>query len=59
MPPITFIKKKMTEPTLNIEYHIKRLILIALGKYKTDEQAAKALGVARRTLYNYKKKYHL
>lgn len=49
----------MTEGTLNIEYHVKRLIMIAVAKYKTEYQQAQALGIDRRTLYNYKKKYNL
>lgn len=44
---------------LNLEYHIKRLILIALGKFKTEKEQAKALGISTRTLYSYRKKYNL
>jgi len=49
----------MTEGTLNIDYHVKRLLLIAIVKFKTREEQAKALGISLRTLFNYLKKYNL
>jgi len=47
------------QENLNIHYHTKRLILIALGKYKTEDEQAKALGICPRTLYKYRKIYDL
>lgn len=47
------------EGSLNIDYHIKRLVMIALGRYNTLQSAADALGVTVNTLKNYKKKYSL
>jgi len=47
------------EGTLNIDYHIKRLLLIAKGKYKTEKEQAEALGICTKTLCKYKKKYNL
>lgn len=44
---------------LNIDYNIKRLIIIAMANYKKEYEQAMALGITRRTLYNYKKKYKL
>ena len=43
------------EVSLNIDYHIKILLLVALAKYKTGQEQADALGITRRTLINYKK----
>lgn len=44
---------------LNLDYHIKRLLLIAIAKYKNKTQQAKALGISRPRFDNLKKKYHL
>jgi len=44
---------------LNIDYHIKRLLLIAITKFKTKPEQAKALGVSERTLTVYFKKYNI
>lgn len=44
---------------LNLDYHIKRLLLIAIGKYKTQSEQAEALGISQRTLTTYLKKYNL
>jgi len=44
---------------LNLDYHIKRLLLIAIAKYSTQAEQAKALGITSRTLINYCKKYEL
>lgn len=44
---------------LNIEYHKKRLVLIAITKYKRYDEAAQVLGITRRTIYNLIKKYNL
>ena len=42
---------------LNIDYHVKNLVLKALNKYPTVEQSAAALGVSLRTLLRYKQTY--
>jgi len=47
----------MTE--LNLDSNIKRLIIIALSKYKRQQEQAKALGITTRTLYTYIKKYKI
>jgi transcriptional regulator with PAS, ATPase and Fis domain len=44
---------------LNLDYHIKRLLLTAMARYKTQQEQAKALGITSRTLINYCKKYEL
>lgn len=44
---------------LNLDYHIKRLLLIAISRFKTQEEQAKALGITSRTLDNYCKRYSL
>lgn len=49
----------MAEEYLNIDYHIKRLILIAMAKYKNKKEQAKALGIHTRTLADYKWRYNL
>ena len=52
-------KQFMPKEYLNIDYHIKRLILIAMAKYKTKKEQAKALGIHTRTLADYKWRYKL
>lgn len=42
--------------TLNINYHIRILVVKALNKYKKKE-AAKALGICQRSLETYKNIY--
>jgi transcriptional regulator with PAS, ATPase and Fis domain len=49
----------MTTETLNIDYHNKRLMLKALNKHPTVEQAAKALGISERTLYRWMDEYKI
>ncbi len=46
------------DESLNIEYHVRRLVLIAISKHRTKEQAAQALGISVRTLYWYQKKFN-
>jgi hypothetical protein len=46
----------MTE-NLNIEYHTKRLIIRALNEKRTIREAAQALGISERNLYELKKQY--
>ena len=45
------------EETLNIEAHIKPMLIKALNKYLIVELAAKALGIGIRTLQRYKHLY--
>jgi len=45
--------------SLNLDYHTKRLLLIAMGKYRTQQEQQKALGISRNKYYNLKKKYNL
>jgi transcriptional regulator with PAS, ATPase and Fis domain len=47
----------MTE--LNLDSNIKRLLCSAIDKYKCQDEQAKALGISKRTLYNYIKKYNI
>lgn len=42
---------------LNIQYHTARHVREALRRYKSQEDAAKALGISSRTLIRYKKLY--
>jgi hypothetical protein len=44
---------------LNIEYHVKRLVLLALNKSARQFEAAKLLGVSERTLARYKKQFNI
>lgn len=48
----------MTE-NLNLEFHIKRLVIKALNKFNSDTKAAEALGISIRTLYHWKRKFKL
>lgn len=42
---------------LNIEFHVRRLLIKALNSSKTESQAASKLEVSKRTLWRYKKQY--
>jgi hypothetical protein len=44
---------------LNIEWNIKRLVLLALNRYRTKKDAAKALGVSIKKLYTYQWQYNV
>lgn len=52
-------ESKKINGSLNIDYHVKRLILIAMGRFKTCKDQANALGISATTLINYKKRYNL
>ena len=59
MPKKLFGRKKdyshcfdMPAEILNIEYHTRRLLLIALNKYKFKSRAFAALGVSEKQGYN-------
>ncbi len=43
----------------NLDNHIKRLLLIAIRKYRTQEEQAKSLGITSRTFINYCIKYKI
>jgi hypothetical protein len=45
--------------TLNIDYHVRRLVVKALNIFPTKIGAAKALGICQRQLYNYIKQYDI
>lgn len=49
--------QKMTEQNeiLNLDYHLKKLVVKALQKYWDERSTAAALGVSTRTLFRYKK----
>ncbi len=42
---------------LNIDYHVRRLVLKALNTSSTVQHAANRLGVSGRTLYRYIDRY--
>ena len=44
---------------LNLDYHIKRLLLMAITRYRNQSEQAKALGISKATLTRYLKKYEL
>lgn len=44
--------------SLNLDENIKRLIRIALSKYRSERMQATALGISTKTLYLYRKKYN-
>ena len=45
--------------SLNIDYNVKRLVMIAIVKFKTKKEQAEALGIHARTLDNYLKRFNL
>lgn len=48
----------MTE-NLNIEYHTKIYVTVALRKYQSPKEAAKHLGITSRTVHRYIHKYNI
>jgi len=44
---------------LNLDYHIKRLVIIAQAKYHRKGKQSKALGITVRQLNSLKKKYNI
>lgn len=50
---------KMPAEILNIAFHTKRLILIALNRFKSHRAAAIELGVSERTLMNLMDEYKI
>lgn len=49
----------MAEEILNIEFHHKRLMLIALNKHQDHITAASHLNIDVRTLYKWIRKYQV
>jgi DNA-binding XRE family transcriptional regulator len=49
----------MQTETLNISYHVQRMVLKALNKCKTKKEAAQALGVTTQTLNNYEYQFSI
>lgn len=49
----------MAEDILNIEWHVKRKVLKALNRFKTQEAAAEALGIEACTLSRYIRNYNI
>lgn len=49
----------MQSETLNIDYHVRRLVVKALNLFPTKIGAAKALGICERQLYVYIHKYDI
>lgn len=49
----------MKSDSLNIDYHVRRLVVKALNLFPTHLGAAKALGISDRHLYNLIKKYDI
>jgi hypothetical protein len=49
----------MQAQTLNIDYHVRRLVVIALNLFPTKIGASKALGISERQLYTYIKQFDI
>lgn len=49
----------MQEENLNIHYHVKRLFLKALNKYKTTQEVANAVGSSARQVLRLKKDFNV
>lgn len=49
----------MADMSLNIDYNVKRLVMIAIVMYKTKKEQAEALGIHTRTLNDYLKRFNL
>lgn len=47
----------MSQEILNIDHHIKHMVVKALNKYPTVELSAKALGISIRSLHRYRQVY--
>jgi transposase-like protein len=44
---------------LNVDFHRRRLLLKSLNISKTYEEAAKRCGIAKRTLFLWKRNYNI
>lgn len=49
----------MQDETLKIEAHYERLTLLALNKHGNDIDAAAELGISKRTLLRWKKRFSI
>ena len=49
----------MTDEILNIDFHVKQLLLKALNKHERYQDAATVLGISLRSLYKYMKDYQV
>jgi len=49
----------MAEEILNIDYHVRRLVIKALNRFPTKTKAYMALGVPEKQLYNLIKRYEI
>lgn len=49
----------MKEDNLNIDYHIRILVVKALNRTHNITKGAELLGITERTLYNYKRQYSI
>jgi transcriptional regulator with PAS, ATPase and Fis domain len=61
---VVLMKEKQNKPVQDVEVHtgtidemIKAMMIQALSKYKTHEEAANVLGINTRTFYRYKKDF--
>jgi hypothetical protein len=49
----------MPEEILNIDYHVRRMVVEALNRFPTKVKAYLALGVTEKQLYNLIKQYEI
>lgn len=49
----------MQDEILNIEYHVKRIVLKSLNKTHFVKEAARLLGISERTLHRYKRQFNI
>ena len=49
----------MSEENLNIDFHRKELLLKVLNKIKDRDEQAKKLGVTKRTINNFMKRFNV
>lgn len=49
----------MESEILNIEHHVKRLLLKALNRTHFQKIAAEKLGISERSLHRYKKQFNI
>lgn len=60
---VVIMREKQNKPTEvhtgTIDEMIKAMMILALSKHRTIEQAAKSLGINTRTFYRYKKDFNI
>lgn len=49
----------MENEILNIEHHVKRLVLMALNRTHFQKNAAVELGISERCIHRYKKQFNI